>query len=149
MKKPLSIRGNVKVLSSTVYPYQKIRTVFSLLSVIHEFFQKKLNYIKATKFFLYNPLTKRFVRLTAGGIFDRRDYTVLKKDYPWSDYFEKLPEGSNSSWKKKVFYIRSRLKNRILVQVQGGTEFQSADILKYFEELKRGPNTEIGTKDFF
>jgi len=36
-----------------------------------------------------------------------------------------------------------------LVQVQGGTEFQSADILKYFDELKRGPNTEIGTKDFF
>jgi hypothetical protein len=36
-----------------------------------------------------------------------------------------------------------------LVQVQGGTEFQPADILKYFEELKRGSNTEIGTKDIF
>jgi hypothetical protein len=44
---------------------------------------------------------------------------------------------------------RSYLKNRILAQGQGGTEFQSADILKYFEELKRSPNTEIGTKDFF
>ena len=41
----------------------------------------------------------------------------------------------------------SHLKNRILVQVQGGAEFQPADILKYFEELKRGPNTEVGTKD--
>ena len=30
------------------------------------------------------------------------------------------------------------LKNRILAQDQGGTEFQPADILKYFEELKRG-----------
>jgi len=45
--------------------------------------------------------------------------------------------------------FRSHLKNRILVQVQGGTEFQPADILKYFEELKRGPNTKIGTKDIF
>ena len=44
---------------------------------------------------------------------------------------------------------RSHLKIRILVQVQGGIEFQPADILKYFEELKLGPNTEIGTKDFF
>jgi hypothetical protein len=44
---------------------------------------------------------------------------------------------------------RSHLKIRILAQSQGGTEFQPADILKYFEELKRGSNTEIGTKDFF
>jgi len=44
---------------------------------------------------------------------------------------------------------RSHLKNRILVQVQGGTEFQPADILKYFEELKLGHNTEIGEKDLF
>jgi len=55
MKKPLSIRGNVKILSLTVYPYQKISPVFSLRAVIHEFFQKKLNYIKATKFFLTIP----------------------------------------------------------------------------------------------
>jgi len=69
MKKPSSIRGHVKVLSSTVYPYQKIKPVFSLRAVIHEFFQKKLNYIKATKSFLYYPLTMSFIRL-------RRDYTV-------------------------------------------------------------------------
>ncbi len=43
---------------------------------------------------------------------------------------------------------RSHLKNRILVQGQGGGEVQPAGILKYSEELKRGPNTEIGTKDF-
>jgi hypothetical protein len=36
-----------------------------------------------------------------------------------------------------------------LVQVQNGTEFQPADILKYFEELEFGPNTEIGTKGLF
>jgi hypothetical protein len=44
---------------------------------------------------------------------------------------------------------RSHLKNRILAQGQGGAEFQPAGILKYVEELKRGPNTEIGKKDFF
>jgi hypothetical protein len=36
-----------------------------------------------------------------------------------------------------------------LAQVQGGPEFQPPDILKYFEELKRGSNKEIGAKDFF
>ena len=45
--------------------------------------------------------------------------------------------------------IRSHLKNRILIQVQDGTDFQPADILKYFEELEFGPNTEIGTKGLF
>ena len=44
---------------------------------------------------------------------------------------------------------KSRLKNRILVQGQGGGEFQSEGILKYSEELKRGLNTEIGPKDIF
>jgi len=44
---------------------------------------------------------------------------------------------------------RSHLKNRILVQDQGGTEIQPAGILKYSEELKRGPNTEVGPKDIF
>ena len=45
--------------------------------------------------------------------------------------------------------IRSHLKKRILVQDQGGAEFQPAGILKYVEDLKRGANTEIGPKDFF
>jgi hypothetical protein len=45
--------------------------------------------------------------------------------------------------------IRSRLKNRILVQGQDGAEVQPAGILKYPEELKRGTNTEIGPKDIF
>jgi hypothetical protein len=52
---------------------------------------------------------------------------------------------------------RTYLKKRILAQglpprtagQERGTEFKPADILKYFEELKRGLNTEIGTKDFF
>ena len=47
------------------------------------------------------------------------------------------------------FYIRSYLKNRILVQGQGGAEVQPAGILKYSELLKRGSKTEIGTKDIF
>jgi hypothetical protein len=84
MKKPSSIRSHVKVLSSFVYPYQKIRPVFSLRAVIHEFFQKKLNYIKATKFFLYDPLTTNFIRL-------RRDYTVFKKTLSMEQLFRKTP----------------------------------------------------------
>jgi hypothetical protein len=50
-----------------------------------------------------------------------------------------------------VFEIgyKSHLKNWNLVQDQGGADVQPAGILKYSEELKRGPNTEIGQKDFF
>ena len=44
---------------------------------------------------------------------------------------------------------RSHLKIRILVQGQGGAEFQPAGILEYVEDLKRGPNAGIGPKDFF
>jgi hypothetical protein len=44
---------------------------------------------------------------------------------------------------------RSHLKNRNLVQDQGEAEVQPAGILKYSEELKREPNTEIGPKDIF
>jgi hypothetical protein len=78
MKKPLSIRGHMMVLSSTAYFYEKIRSVFSLRVVIHEFFQKKLNYIEATQFFLYDPLTTTLTHLW-------RNFTVCKKHYPWSD----------------------------------------------------------------
>jgi len=45
--------------------------------------------------------------------------------------------------------FRSHLKNRILVQSQGGLEFQSAGILKYFEDLKQKPNAGFGPKDIF
>ena len=44
---------------------------------------------------------------------------------------------------------RSHLKIRILVQGQGGNEFQPAGILMYVEELKRVPNAGIEPKDFF
>ena len=44
---------------------------------------------------------------------------------------------------------RSHLKNRILVQSQGGARFQPAGILEYVEDLKPGPNAEIGPKDIF
>ena len=36
-----------------------------------------------------------------------------------------------------------------MVQGQGGAEIQPAGILKYSEELKRGPNSDIGPKDIF
>jgi hypothetical protein len=44
---------------------------------------------------------------------------------------------------------RSDLKIRIFVQGQGGSEFSAAGILPYFEDWKRGPDTEIGRKDNF
>ena len=45
--------------------------------------------------------------------------------------------------------IRTYLEKRILVQDQGGAEFQPADILQYFEELEEGSNAEIALKNFF
>jgi hypothetical protein len=48
-----------------------------------------------------------------------------------------------------IFFSRSHLKDRILVQGQGGSRFQPAGILKYVEDLKRGPNAEIGLIDIF
>jgi hypothetical protein len=46
-------------------------------------------------------------------------------------------------------FTRSHLKIRILIQSQGGSEFQPAGILKYVEDMKRGTNVEIGPKDYF
>jgi len=50
---------------------------------------------------------------------------------------------------RDVCVIRSHFKNRILVQNRGGAVFQTGGILKYFEDLKQGPNKEFGPKDFF
>jgi hypothetical protein len=44
---------------------------------------------------------------------------------------------------------RSHLKNRILVHGRGGDKFQTAGILEYFEDWKRGTNIDIGPKDIF
>jgi hypothetical protein len=55
-------------------------------------------------------------------------------------------------------FTRSHLKNKILVQSQGGLKFQPAGapqevplgwILPYFEDLKREHNTEFGPKVIF
>lgn len=51
--------------------------------------------------------------------------------------------------KTKGLKAISHLKNRILVQSQGGLKFQPTGILKYFEDLKRERNTEVGPKDIF
>ncbi len=37
----------------------------------------------------------------------------------------------------------------ILVPDQGGREFRTGGIHRYFEDLKRAPNTDMGAKDFF
>ena len=39
---------------------------------------------------------------------------------------------------------RSHLKNKILVHFRAGCEFQTAGILQYFEDLKRGTNPANG-----
>jgi hypothetical protein len=44
---------------------------------------------------------------------------------------------------------RTYLKNRILVQDRGGAELQTAGILLYVEDLKRGTNKDIAPKDIF
>jgi hypothetical protein len=45
--------------------------------------------------------------------------------------------------------IRSYLKKKILAQYQGRADLQTGGIHRYVEDLKRGPNAEIGPKDFF
>jgi len=45
--------------------------------------------------------------------------------------------------------IRTYLKNRILVQDRGGAKFQTAGILLYVEDFKRGTNKDIEPKDIF
>jgi len=60
-----------------------------------------------------------------------------------------LPPSAGFSADFKPRRTISHLKKRILVQDQGGAEFQPAGILKYVEDLKRGPNAELGPKDFF
>jgi hypothetical protein len=55
---------------------------------------------------------------------------------------------------KNIFFmiflniIRTYFKKIILAQVQGGSEFQTAGILKYVEDLKRGPTQKLGQKTF-
>ena len=67
---------------------------------------------------------------------------------PWFEICQL--DSSLAEYKRKTLKSsRRHLKNRILAQGQGGTEFQPAGILKYVEDLKRGPNTEIGQKDLF
>ncbi len=43
----------------------------------------------------------------------------------------------------------SCLKKRIMVQGVDGAGFQTAGILWYVKDLKSGPDTRIGPKDFF
>ena len=51
--------------------------------------------------------------------------------------------------KKILKKNRSYLKKRILVQDVGGFGFQTGVIRRYVEDLKPGPNTRLGPKDFF
>jgi hypothetical protein len=57
--------------------------------------------------------------------------------------------GEKAASLKLPFFIRIHLKNRILVQDRGGAEFETAGILLYVEDLKRGTNKDIGPKDIF
>ena len=53
--------------------------------------------------------------------------------------------GSNFNPRNTTSY----LKIKILGQNQGGFDFQTADILKYFEDLEIESNAEFGPKDYF
>ena len=48
-----------------------------------------------------------------------------------------------------ILMTRSHLKIRVFVRDQGVAEYQSAGILKYVEDLRRGHNADIGRKNFF
>ena len=45
--------------------------------------------------------------------------------------------------------LESDLKIKVLVQYQGGAEFQPAGKLNDVEDLKRGSNAAVGPKDYF
>lgn len=45
--------------------------------------------------------------------------------------------------------MRSRLKNRNLVQIHDQSEFQNAGIHQYFEDLERGSNKDLTFKSGF
>jgi hypothetical protein len=49
----------------------------------------------------------------------------------------------------RLRFVRTYLKNRILVQDRGGAEFNTGGILLYVEDFKRGSNKDIGPKNFF
>ena len=66
---------------------------------------------------------------------------------PESPFSKKAPLKQNRP--TPTDFCRSHLKNRILVQDRGGAEFQTAGILEYVEDLKRGTNKDIGLKDIF
>ena len=70
------------------------------------------------------------------------------KRYSGANFGRRIsPEGKLKKFSEETTI--SHLKKKILVQYRGGTEFQPAGILQYFEDLKRDANKEIGTKDFF
>jgi len=81
MKKPSSIRSHAKVLSSSGLSLSKDKTGFFITSRFPRVLSEKINYIKATKFFLCGPLPRV---LSASGVIMR-----FKKDYPCSGCLEK------------------------------------------------------------
>jgi hypothetical protein len=48
-----------------------------------------------------------------------------------------------------LVFIKTYLKNSILVQDRGGAEFRTGGILLYVEDLERDTNKDIGSKDIF
>ena len=89
----------------------------------------------------------------------RHESCFLKQDDP---FCRCIAESKNQSADYRLFtdetpqflYLfvslnRSCLKIRIFVRDQDEAEDQTADILKYVEDLKRRPNAEIEPKDIF
>jgi hypothetical protein len=70
--------------------------------------------VSACRVFLYDPLTTSFIRLTASGILDRCDYTVLKKALSMERFNKKTPGPLKQFRTKSVFY--SAIMDNLLME---------------------------------
>jgi hypothetical protein len=75
--------------------------------------------------------------------------TMKRIAVPQSGIYEAIIIGRRTIRNYQQVITKSHLKNWILVQSQGGAEFQPAGPLKYVEESKQRSNTEIGPIDIF
>jgi hypothetical protein len=67
----------------------KVKTCFFITSRYLRVLSEKIKLYQGDQIYLYVPLTTSSIRLTASGIFDRSDYTVLKKALS-TDQFDKI-----------------------------------------------------------
>jgi hypothetical protein len=64
-------------------------------------------------------------------------------------FYEKETTREKKIWQPAKIWLVSIYKLGFLFKIKAGPSFNPQTYSKYFEELKLGPNTEIGAKDFF